>query len=155
MSVNRLPIIAQFYNAPMIEFFEPGFRLINGDDLNTLFSILFYVTGINKGIKVITSAAAPITITNENIVVMLLAAPVAASFTLPSVLTRISAPLQVYDWNGNAGDMTFTPSGAEKIGGVAGPWKVGSGGVPGSGGYLQLTPLDDPTDALVGWVPST
>lgn len=154
MSVDKIPMIAQYTAVPYIPFFEPGPRLIDGGDLNTLFSILFFIAGVNQGLTVTKSAAQPIGIVSQNIVIVMLPAPAPITFNLPSVLTRVSAPLRVYDWNGNAGDMTFNPSGAEKIGGVNGPWKVGSGGVPGTGGYLELMPVYDPADGVIGWLPS-
>jgi hypothetical protein len=66
--------------------------------------------------------------------------------TLPSALLRNNLPLEVYDWTGLGGDMTFTPFGSEKINNLS-SWIVGSGGA-GLGGSLLLRP----NATISGWL---
>ncbi len=96
--------------------------------------------------RVVTTASVTITSTDQ-IVAIKKASPSTTAIALPAVSTRGGLALKVFDWAGNAGDMTFTPSGSDKIMGVS-SWIVGSGGVAGLGGALDLYP--DTT--LGGWV---
>mgnify|MGYP001591579658 CR=1 FL=1 len=97
---------------------------------------------------VVQTGAGPFTLTDEVWLVLNKAAPSATSIVLPAVATRMtSGLLWVVDWAGNAGDITFTPNGAETIMGLA-SWIVGSSGGAGLGGKICLKP----SVALSGWL---
>jgi uncharacterized cupin superfamily protein len=82
---------------------------------------------------------------NDDVIVLNKAAPQPTTVTLPAVASRIGLSLEIYDFGGNAGDITITPNGAETIMGLS-SWTVVSGGVAGSGGSLRLIPT------TIGWV---
>lgn len=94
----------------------------------------------------ILTTAGPFTITTETYVALNKGAPSITSIVLPPVADRNRQPLKVVDWAGNAGDITFTPDGAETIEGLA-TWTLASSGGPGLGGRIILMPSED----LSGW----
>lgn len=97
---------------------------------------------------VVKTTAGPFTITDEVWFVLNKAVPGATSIVLPAVSTRMaSGLLWIVDWAGNAGDITFTPNGAETIMGLS-SWVVGSTGGFGLGGKICLKPVV----ALSGWL---
>jgi len=97
---------------------------------------------------VVKTTAGPFTITDEVWFVLNKAAPSSTSIVLPAVASRMaSGLLWIVDWAGNAGDITFTPDGTEKIMGLS-SWVVGSAGGAGLGGKICLKPVV----ALSGWL---
>lgn len=91
-----------------------------------------------------------VTVSNtDTLIVMNKSSPAVTAFALPPVASRSpnGLPFEVYDWSGKAGDMTFTPNGAETIMGLS-SWIVGSGGAAGTGGSLKLIP----SVTLNGWL---
>lgn len=77
-------------------------------------------------------------------------APGATTIDLCAVASRSPAgsPLYIFDWNGNAGDITLVPSGTDKIMGVNANFTLASGGVAQSGAAAMLIPSTD----LSGWL---
>jgi hypothetical protein len=98
-------------------------------------------------IRVVTASGAVTISATDAIVVLNKSLTGATTVNLPAVATRANLVLEIYDWAGNAGDITINPSGAETIMGLS-AWVVTSGGVPGSGGVIKLTP----STALTGWL---
>lgn len=97
---------------------------------------------------VVKTTAGPFTITDEVWLVLNKSIASATSIVLPAVSTRMASGfLWVIDWAGNAGDITFTPNGAETIMGLS-SWVVGSSGGAGLGGKICLKPVV----ALSGWL---
>lgn len=101
-----------------------------------------------SSVVVVKTAVGPFTIADEVYFVLNKAAASATSIILPAVASRMaSGLLYVVDWAGNAGDITFTPNGAETIMGIV-SWTVGSSGGAGFGGKILLKPVV----ALSGWL---
>ncbi len=107
----------------------------------------FILSGAGVPDQIITTGNVTVLATDQIIVINKSIAG-ATSLQLPTVNLRSNLPLWVFDWTGLAGDMTFLPSGTEKIMGVNASWIVGSGGVPKSGGSLLLIP----SITLQGWL---
>lgn len=99
-----------------------------------------------SNVRIVTAAGADTITAQDEVVIYNKAAPSVTAISLPAVATRNLVPLEVYDWAGNAGDLTFTPNGAEKIMNEA-TWVVTSGGV-GLGGSIRLLPCT----AISGWL---
>lgn len=95
----------------------------------------------------IKTTAGPFTVTTETYIALNKGSASATSIVLPAVATRSGQSLKVVDWAGNAGDITFTPNGAETIEGLS-TWKVTSTGGAGLGGSITLMP----STGLSGWV---
>lgn len=66
---------------------------------------------------------------------------------LGSVTARSGLALHVTDATGLGGDIIFVASGIETFMGFTGNWVIGSGGVPGSGGFVTF----NPSITLNGW----
>lgn len=79
---------------------------------------------------------------SDRVIIINKSNPGATAIVLPSALTFEGDSLDVYDWHDNAGPMTFTPKGSEKIN-DASNWTVGSSGA-------RLVPVK--TRGIVGWV---
>lgn len=92
------------------------------------------------------SAAGPFSITTETYIALIKGSPSATTMNLPAVATRSLQALRVVDWNGNAGDITFMPNGAETIEGLS-SYVVASSGGPGFGAALTLIPAT----SFSGW----
>lgn len=100
---------------------------------------------VDPTLSVRVSTGGTVTVSSADQVIILRSTS-ATPIVLCAVALRNAQPLQVYDWSGTSGDMTFTPNGTETIMGLT-TWIVGSGGVPGSGGSLYLIPLS----TMSGW----
>lgn len=94
------------------------------------------------GTRIVTVAGGVVVAVTDTVIILNKAAPSATAFTLPLVSARnpLGMPVDIYDWKGNGGDMTFTPAGGDLIMGSANPWVVGSGGAVGTGGKITLIP---------------
>ncbi len=100
--------------------------------------------------RIITVAGAVTIADNDFFIVVNLAAPGTVAFTFGPIANRGAAALVVIDHAKTAAaTMTFTPNGAEEIGGRTGAaaWTVTSGGV-GMGGSAKFYP----STTLNGWV---
>ncbi len=101
-----------------------------------------------KTVRVVTTTNVAIVIT-DHVVVINKASASATTITFPSVaLVDPNFELEIYDWAGNAGDMTLVAAGSEMWNGAAGNWTVGSGGTAQTGGSLKIRPCAD----LGGWL---
>ena len=117
--VERIPM-ARLADAVIVASLTP--RIITGNTINVLAS--------------------------DKLIVIKKAAPAATTINLPSVDDRTVRELEIYDWAGNAGDITINPHAGETIMGLT-SWVVGSGGVAGSGGSIRL--ISCPEASLRGW----
>lgn len=98
--------------------------------------------------ELVVTTAGPFTITNETALILNKAAPSATTINLPAVASRGGLALTITDWGGNAGDITITPNGAEKIQGLAASMTLVSGGQgPGIAASVTLKP----NSSLSGW----
>lgn len=96
----------------------------------------------------IVTGAGPFTIAaTQSFLILNKAAPSATSVVLGSVADRSNLKLTIIDYKGNAGDITITPNGTEKIMGLS-SWTVASSGGNGFGGKIELIPSED----LNGWL---
>lgn len=64
-----------------------------------------------------------------------------------SVTARAGLALHVTDFTGKGGDITFVQDGVETLMGLATNWVIGSGGAPGTGGFITWYP----NVTLAGW----
>lgn len=127
---------------------------IDPDAFNTLITAIVAALNtipfsiINATARIITTGDVIVSAT-DSLIVLNKSAPAATAITLPAVSTRGAAGfLFIFDWAGNAGDITITPNGTEKINGATTAWKVLSGGSAQTGGSLLLIPSTD----LSGWL---
>lgn len=97
--------------------------------------------------RIITAAGGVVVNPGDSLIVLKKVSPSSTAVTLPSVFAQGGIILEVFDWNGNAGDITFVPDGSELINGVS-SWTVQSGGAVGTGGKIRLIPSTD----LDGWL---
>lgn len=73
----------------------------------------------------------------------------ATTLFLPPVANQGGYPLVIADWGGNAGDITLTPNGADKIMGALSATLVSNGQGLGGGGRTTLYPST--VGGAVGW----
>lgn len=73
----------------------------------------------------------------------------ATTLVLPSAALQGGFPLVIADWGGNAGDITLTPSGADKIMGALTATLISNGQGLGGGGRTTLYPST--IAGAVGW----
>lgn len=83
----------------------------------------------------------------DGTVILNKSAPSATGITLPPVADRNNLPLKIVDYGGNAGDITITPDGTEKIMGLSSATLVSNGQGVGLAAVITLYP--DTT--LGGW----
>lgn len=105
-------------------------------------------TGTDGGVRVVTVAGGIVIGAGDAVVVLNKVAPSVTPITLPAVATRNGLGLVVYDFAGNAGDLTFTPAVGENIMGL-GTMVVGSNG-QGAGTAASVRLL--PNVGLSGWL---
>lgn len=78
------------------------------------------------GALVIETGNGPYTVAADTAILVLnRGSPGASAVTLGTVAARNKLPLYIFDWAGNAGDITITPNGSETIM-LAATWKLGS-----------------------------
>lgn len=98
--------------------------------------------------QTITSGNCTVAVT-DTVIIFNKGAAEPSQVILPAISTRVLSglriPLEIYDYAGNAGNITLTPSGSEKIMGVS-SWIVTSGGTLGTGGAIRILPLEG-----IGW----
>ena len=104
--------------------------------------------GPNTSVNIRISTSASVTLTaSDEIVVLNQTASGAITVALPSVSLADVVRKEIYRFDGNSGDITITPDGAETIMGLP-SWTVSSLGVTGGGGSIELFPMS----SLSGWV---
>lgn len=126
-------------------------ELIRSATWNAIFTdISIALTQLGQGNDVLAprviTLAGTVTVTDTDLlIVMNLGSPSATTFDLPAVSARNGASLYIFDYPGNAGPMTFTPTGSDTIMGEA-SWTVTGVGT-GLGGSILLIPVQG-----VGWL---
>lgn len=86
----------------------------------------------------------------DEVVALQYAVAGATTLNLPQIASRVPAglPLWVFDFNGNAGDITLVPYGTDQIMGANANFIIGSGGAAQTGGSVVLIP----SATLGGWL---
>jgi hypothetical protein len=104
--------------------------------------------GRTTGTTVVKTSAGGVTIGSTDAVLLLnKAAPSSTAVTLPAVATRNGLSLKFADIGGNAGDITFTPDGTEKIMGLSSMIAVSNGQGAGLAASGEIFPSTD----IGGW----
>jgi hypothetical protein len=100
------------------------------------------VTGVTGTVQTITSGNVTVTVT-DTLILLNKAAPAPTAVALPLVSTYAQAQLLIADWNGNAGDVTLTVAGSDKIQNQT-TWIIGSTPTSPCNAAIVPTPL--------GWI---
>lgn len=101
-------------------------------------------------IHIVTDANPVTALADDGVIVLNKAAPSNTTITLPQVALRNGLPLTIVDFNGNGGDITVLPDGAETIMSLAQAVIISNGAGVGLAGLLVITP----NVALQGWFSS-
>lgn len=149
MAIQPGPITEEAFllaneNSPVLDYFEPGFRLINGTLLNSLFSILIFLAG--QSYREVTDDIVNITDSDQIIVLnKSVAAPTVVNM-LP--IQKATRSITIIDWKGNAGDITVNADGGDEIEGLS-SWTITSYGGAGAGAVVSFIPFYQ-----LGWIVS-
>lgn len=108
--------------------------------------LVAFSTGGGGVTKIVTGSGTVLVAATDANILVNKTIPSSTAIALPSVASRNGLSLHVSDVAGTGGDMVLTPDGAETIMGYA-TLTIGSGGVPGSGGYTTIYP----NSAIDGW----
>lgn len=143
--VDTFPVVADWPFCSVSYFNEHTSQIAK----LTLSELGIIATTAANTIRIITAGATVNAAATDAILVLNKAAAGATTINLPDINDRQPAglPLEIYDFAGNAGDMSIVPFGTQLIMGDNSPLTLSSGGAVRTGGATKLIP----SIALNGW----